>query len=227
MKLILTFAAVLIMYNSFGQHSCPSADWISLFDGKTLSGWRNFNSDTLQGWMVENGCLVALGTGGDHAFDIISTDTFSNFELVVEWKTDPKANSGIFYFAQEMPGVKAIYEIAPEYQIIDEAGWVGDLEEWQKTGAAYAMYVPNLPKPLKPQGEFNLTCIVVKNGYVEHWLNGTKLLEYQIGSAEWEARKASGKWENAPLYGTAHSGHIGLQDHGNRTYFRIVKIKRL
>lgn len=222
-----TILAAMLMCTSLWHTARASDGWIALFDGTTLHGWRNFNSDTLRGWTIENGCLVALGTGGDHAYDIICTDTFSNFELEVEWKVDPKANSGIFYFAQEMPGVKAIYEIAPEYQLIDEAGWDGSLEEWQKTGAAYAMYVPNNPKPLKPQGEFNLTRIVVKNGHVEHWLNGAKLLEYQMWSADWEARKASGKWENAPLYGTANGGHIGLQDHGNRTYFRTVKIKRL
>lgn len=224
---IRTIWAALLTCACLWTSAGASESWISLFDGKTLAGWRNFNSDTLQGWTVENGCLVALGTGGDHAFDIICTDTFSHFELVVEWKVDPQANSGIFYYAQEMPGVKAIYEIAPEYQLIDEAGWEGTLKEWQKTGAAYAMYVPTVSKSLKPQGEFNSTRIVAKNGHIEHWLNGTKLLEYQMWSEDWAAKKASGKWDNAPLYGTTHSGHIGLQDHGNRTYFKTVKIKRL
>jgi hexosaminidase len=205
-----------------------STEYTELFNGNSFSGWRNFNSDKLIGWTIEDGCMLALGLGGDHANDIITNRKYKNFDLIVEWKQNPQANSGIFILAEEQKEIYAIYEIAPEYQLIDEFSWKGQLEEWQKTGAAYAMYVPKEgTKKLNPLGQFNVSRIVVNKGKVEHYLNGAKLLEYQLWSAEWDSLRTVGKWKDFPKYGAAHEGHIGLQDHGNKTWFKRVAIREL
>lgn len=200
--------------------------WQLLWDGKTFAGWHNFNKDTLVGWKIENGELISLGLGGDHANDIVTNKDYTSFELSIEWKASPKSNSGIFYYAVEGKHDE-IYAIAPEYQLIDEKGWPDKLEEWQKAGACYGMYVADSAKELKPVGQFNLTKIIVNNGHVEHWLNGKKVVEYTLWSDDWKKRIKEGKWKDYPDYSSAHSGKIGLQDHGNSMYFRNIKIKVL
>jgi len=206
-----------------------SQGWKLLFDGTTFNGWRNFGKDSLVGWTIDSNNMLALGLGGDHANDIITLDEYENFELSLEWKTSQGGNSGIFFNAVEDTAVEAIYEIAPEYQLVDEVSWDGDetLTDLQTTAACYAMYVASPTKVLKPIGEYNISKIVVNNGLVEHWLNGDKVLEYQMWTPEWDSLKVAGKWKDYPLYGTAHKGHVGLQDHGKKTWFRNIKIRTL
>jgi len=202
--------------------------WKLLFDGKTFAGWRNFGRDSLTGWGIEDGNLVALGLGGDHAHDIITIETFENFELSLEWKTSVGGNSGIFYNVFEDSAVQALYETAPEYQIIDEVSWDGDpLTEGQKAAGCYDMYYAAASKKLMPVGFYNSAKIVVNHGHVEHWLNSAMVVEYQLWTPEWDSLKSVRKWKDYPLYGTAHKGHIGLQDHGRKTWFRNIKIKEL
>lgn len=205
-----------------------AAGWKLLFDGTSLKGWRNFCSDTLTRWTIDSGNMLALGLGGDHANDIITLDEFENFELSLEWKTSQNGNSGIFYYAVEDTAVEAIYEIAPEYQIIDEATWQGDpLTEGQKAAACYDMYYANENKILMPVGQYNTSRIIANNGHVQHWLNGDMVVEYRLWTPEWDSLKAVRKWKDFPLYGTAKKGHIGLQDHGEKTWFRNIKIRNL
>jgi hypothetical protein len=112
--------------------------------------------------------------------------------------------------------------------LIDDLNFPEPLEDWQKTGANYAMHTSDLAKSLvKPAGEWNTSKIVFDNGHVEHWLNGTKIIEFEAWTEDWFARKNSGKWENAPEYGLARKGVICLQDHGSAAWFRNVKIKEL
>jgi hypothetical protein len=171
--------------------------------------------------------MVALGQGNGHGNDIITNDEFQNFELSLEWKISPGGNSGIFFNAVEDTAIHSIYEIAPEYQLIDEKGYPEKLQEWQRVGACYAMYQPDSNKVLKPVGEFNVSKIIVKDGHVEHWLNGGKVVEYTMWTPEWDSLKAAGKWKDYPLYGSTRKGHIGLQDHGKITWFRNIKIRTL
>jgi hypothetical protein len=205
-----------------------SQGWKLLFDGETFNGWRNFGKDTVVGWVIDSGNLLALGQGGDHANDIITVDEYENFELSLEWKTSTGGNSGIFFNAVEDTAINAIYEIAPEYQIVDEVTWDGDpLSEGQKAAGCYDMYYADTTKMLMPVGEYNVSKIVLNSGHVENWLNGTKVVEYQMWTAEWDSLKSVRKWKDYPLYGTAHKGHIGLQDHGKKTWFRNIKIRTL
>jgi hypothetical protein len=198
--------------------------WQLLFDGKTTNGWRSYLSDGITGWEVEDGTLKALGLGGDLGGDIITEGRYENLELKLEWKISPGGNSGILYLVQEDTAYDAVYETGPEYQLIDDEGWPGELEDWQLTGANYAMHIAE-NKELKPVGEWNSSMIIVDHGRVEHWLNGAKVVEYELWSEDWEKRVAEGKWSNYPDYGKLKEGHISLQDHGSVTWFKNIKIR--
>jgi len=219
------------------QASDQRQEWISLFDGKTTDGWRAFNSDKLPPqWVIKKGELTfdsELRLEKDKAGgnDIIyGLKQFDNFELYLEWKLPKGGNSGVFYHLIE--GDYAPYEVAPEYQLLDDDGWEemnnAKLEEWQKAGADYAMYTPDLTKKkLNPSGEWNTTRIVFTSEQVEYWLNGNKILSFVPWSDDWHKRKSEGKWKDFPKYGTSKSGYIGLQDHDSPLWFREIKIKRL
>lgn len=205
-------------------------DWIDLFDGKTLNGWHLFNRIAEpKNWAVEDGAIVCLGfKGPSGAGDLVSDRAFANFELTWEWKVDKGSNSGVFYHVVEGPKYKRPSDTAPEYQIIDDDNFPVKLEEWQKTGADYAMYPPNNKKTLKPLGEWNTSKIIFNNGRVELWLNGKQVVKFKAWTAEWQAKKAAEKWKDFPDYGMAKTGLIGLQDHNNsKTYFRNIRIREL
>ena len=200
--------------------------WILLFDGETTNGWRNFKEDRVnEGWQVSDGNLMALGKGGDLGGDIISTGQFEDFELSLEWAISPAGNSGIFFHVLE-GDYPTVYATGPEYQIIDDVGFKGPLEEWQQAGANYAMHNA-AKKVLKPVGEFNSSKIKVLDAHVEHWLNGKKILKYELWSDDWKKRVQKGKWKDMPGYGLAKSGHIALQDHGSVVKYRNIKIRDL
>lgn len=203
--------------------------WISLFDGKTLSGWHAFNKPgEIKNWTIEDGALVCLGAAkGDTGGDIVSDEEYENFELTWEWKIAKGGNSGVMYHVIEDPKYKAPYETGPEYQMIDDIDFPGKLEEWQKTGADYAMNVSNDKKKLKPVGEWNTSKIVFNKGHVEHWLNGEKVVAFEAWTDAWKKEKAEGKWKDFPDYGIAKKGRIALQDHGNKAYFKNIMIREL
>ncbi|KAF0239432.1 MAG: hypothetical protein FD181_20 [Prolixibacteraceae bacterium] len=199
--------------------------WELLFDGKSFEKWKAFNGGEVTGWKIVGNEMHNSGTGSDHGGDIITKKQYENFELYLEWKVAPQSNSGVFIHVQE--GLTdAIYESGPEYQLIDDKGWPGKLEDWQRSGANYAMHPPKNAR-VKPIDEWNTTHIVVKNPRVEHLLNGKEVVEYDLWGDEWKALKASGKWAGAPHYGEAKSGHIGLQDHGGLTMIRNIKIREI
>ena len=204
--------------------------WVSLFDGQTLNGWHGYNkSDSVvTNWIIEDSALVCLGAAEwDTGGDLVSDKEFGNFELEWDWKIEKGGNSGLMYHVVEDPKYKGPYETGPEYQMIDDAGWPGKLEDWQKTGADYAMNVANDKKKVNPIGEWNNSRIVFNEGHVEHWLNGEKIVEFQAWTDEWNKEKTTGKWKDFPDYGSAKSGKIALQDHGNKAYFKNIRIKEL
>ncbi len=203
--------------------------WISLFDGKSLAGWHGYNkTGTVTNWDIENGALVCLGAAADaHGGDIASDATYENFELKWEWKIDKGGNSGVMYHVVEGEKYHAPYETGPEYQMIDDIDFPEKLEEWQKTGADYAMNLTNDKKKLKPVGEWNTSKIVFNKGHVEHWLNGEKIVEFTAWDAKWQKEKAEGKWKDYPDYGNAKKGLIALQDHGHKAYFKNIMIRVL
>jgi hypothetical protein len=201
--------------------------WKLLFNGTGLDGWHIYKGKTSSGWVVEEGVLHCLGSEKDKSdkrADLTTNDTFDNFELDLDWKLAPKGNSGIIYLASEE--YDAAYLSGPEYQLIDDVNFPEKLEGWQKTGANYAMAAP-LVAAANPVGEWNHAKIIVNKGHVEHWLNGQKTAEYEIGSAEWKKAKTTGKWKDAKGYGETKKGHIDLQDHGSEAWFKNIRIKQL
>jgi hypothetical protein len=201
--------------------------WTNLFDGRTLIGWHPYQNKNPHSWEAKDGVLHCAGSETDKSdlqVDLVTNDSFQNFDLELDWKIAPKGNSGVMYLVKE--DQKAAYETGPEYQLIDDANFPEKLEDWQKTGANYAMNTAPTAKP-KPVGEWNHTRILVNNGHVEHWLNGDKIVEYELWSDEWNKNKATGKWKDTPSYGMAKVGHIALQNHGSEAWFKDIKIKKL
>lgn len=201
--------------------------WQLLFDGKTTNGWRMYQNKPADCWGVKNGELYCKGSETDKSdlrADIITGSQYEDFELSVDWKIAPKGNSGIMYHVTEEQN--AAYLTGPEYQLIDDEGYPGKLEDWQKTGADYAMYTA-ATNAAKPVGEYNTTKIVVKGPHREHWLNGVKVLEFEAWSDDWKKRKSEGKWKDTPSYGMAKKGYICLQDHGSGVWFKNIKMRKL
>jgi len=212
-------------------------NWIYLFDGASTKGWRAYNGEHLPPqWVVVDSTLTfdtekRLESERKGGNDIIyAAQEFDNFELYLEWKLPEGGNSGIFYHIQE--GDWGVSEVAPEYQLLDDLKWEAinnaTLEDWQKTGAAYAMYAPDeQQKIVKAAGEWNTSRIRFTSSLVEYWLNGKKTVSFKPWSADWEARKSKGKWKDFPKHGTFKKGYIGLQDHDSPLWFRNIKIKKL
>ena len=225
-------------------------EWISLFDGKSTEGWRGYNSNSLPpGWTAKDGMLMfdtelELEQNYVGGKDIIyGKQKFTEFEFYIEWKIPRGGNSGIFYHIKE--GYSSPSEISPEYQLIDDINYASihdlrsyneqfgvnepeKLQDWQQTGANYAMHVvQNKNKIFYPAGEWNSSRILVTNQLVEHWLNGQLLLSFEPWSDDWYKRRESGKWENVKNYGKYKKGYIGLQDHGSPLWFKNIKIKKL
>ncbi|ASZ10664.1 DUF1080 domain-containing protein [Chitinophaga pendula] len=201
--------------------------WKLLFNGQNLDGWRMYKNKPSNSWTVDNGTLHCLGSETDKSDkrgDLITTDEYENFEFATDWKIAPKGNSGILYMVNEE--YDASYLSGPEYQLIDDENFPEKLENWQKTGANYAMDPP-LKLAAKPVGEWNHTRIIVNKGHVEHWLNGEKVAEYDMNSDAWKKHKQEGKWKDAKGYGAKQKGHICVQDHGSEIWFKNVKLKQL
>ena len=252
MRKIILSIAILSIWSCAESSKNKSSEWINLFDGSSLEGWRAYNGDQMPpGWKIVDGILTfttAQILEQDYDYkgsrDIIyGAEEFDNFELYVEWKIPPGGNSGIFYHVKE--GYQGPSLVSPEYQLIDDENYAkihdltsyntqfgvlnpSDLQDWQKTAADYAMYVPDTTqKVLYPPGQWNSSRIVFTPDNVEHWLNGKKVLSFVPWSEDWYERRNSGKWNNAPDYGKYKTGYIGFQDHGSNLSFRNIKIKKL
>jgi Domain of Unknown Function (DUF1080) len=199
-----------------------AAGWRSLFDGTSTSAWRGYKEQSFPaGWTVVDGILTKTGS----AHDIITRDQFGNFELALDWKIAAGGNSGVFYRGTEE--YDHIYWSAPEYQLLDDAGHPDGQSRLTSAGAAYAVY-PSPAGVVKPAGQWNSTLIVVNGNSVQHWMNGQKLLEYDFGSPDWEAKVKASKFVAYPHYGRASSGYIGLQgDHDGTLWLRNIRIREI
>ena len=197
------------------------AGWRLLFDGVSLAGWRGYETEMPpDGWRAKDEALHRYGPGGD----IVTMDRFGDFELSLEWRVDEGGNSGIFYRAA--PGSEHIFHSAPEMQVLDDAGHVDGENPLTSAGSVYAIY-PAPPGVVRPAGQWNHARIVAMGNHVEHWLNGEKIVEYEFGSDDWEARVADSKFAEVEEYGAAREGYIGLQEHGDPVWFRNIKLRPL
>ncbi|AKD57643.1 3-keto-disaccharide hydrolase [Spirosoma radiotolerans] len=205
--------------------------WTSLFDGKTIKGWHSYHKEGVVGWSVEDGAMTPDGTGGD----LVTDKEYENFELEFEFKIPKGSNSGVVYKIIDSPDIKSTYMSGPEYQVIDDKGYLDGegkpykLKDTQMTGANYDMIPPSDFSIAKAPGEWNKGRIVVNKDHVEHFLNGKKVVDYQYGSADWKALVAKSKFANWP-YATPHAkGKIALQNHSpkERVWYRNVQIREL
>ncbi|HEY0970786.1 MAG TPA: DUF1080 domain-containing protein [Gemmatimonadales bacterium] len=201
--------------------STPSGEWRSLFDGSTLAGWRGFRQDSAPaGWTVRDGAITRVGGGGD----LVTADQFGSFELELEWRVEPGGNSGVLYRVTE--DADQSYHTGPEMQVLDDAGHADGRSRLTAAGAVYGLY-PAPEGVVKPANEWNRARLVVNGSHVEHWLNGTRMAGYELGSPDWERRVAESKFAAWKGYGRAARGHIALQDHGDLVQYRGIRIREL
>jgi hypothetical protein len=192
------------------------AGWKLLFDGKTTTGWRNFGKpDISSGWKVEDGALVRAEQG---AGDIITSDQYGAFELLLDYKISPAGNSGLMFHVTE--DVNRPPMVGPEVQIQDNK----DGHDPQKSGWMYGLYPADVDAT-KPAGEWNTLRILITPEKCVHWMNGAKYCEYVIGSADWNERVAKSKFAKWPEFGKPTRGHLCLQDHNSLVSFRNIKVR--
>ncbi len=198
-----------------------AAGWELLFDGATTAGWRGFRGDAMpDGWTVADGTLARTGGGGD----IVTVEAFGDFELRLQWKISEAGNSGIFFRVSEEQG--GVYETGPEMQVLDDARHPDGQSRLTSAGSNYALHAA--PEGhTAPVGQWNDVLLRVDGAHVEHWLNGTKVVEYDLWTPEWTALVAASKFSRWPGYGLEKTGHIALQDHGDPVWYRDIKVRRL
>jgi hypothetical protein len=210
-----------------------AAGWKLLFDGKTTNGWRGFHAESFpaNGWMVEDGAIkrVAKGATPGGGGDIITAGEYGNFELAIEWKLTAGGNSGLKYLIAEPAGSTSRSGVGYEMQILDDErhpdakmGVNGN----RTAGSLYDLIAPS-SHAARPIGEWNEARLVVRGKHVEHWLNGQRVVQFEIGSPEMKALIAKSKYKDIKGFGDATSGHILLQDHGDEVWFRNIKLRQL
>ena len=212
------------------------AGWQLLFDGESLAGLRNYNRDDLgERWVVDNGTLHMTGLkpgeegwhtpegGGDV---VITNAPVENFELYLEWKLAPNGNSGIIYNVKEDPSLEHAFVSGTEYQLLDNVGHPDGKIETHRAGDLYDL-IKSRFVTVNPPGEWNRTRLVVDNGRIAHWLNGYKVVETQMHDAEWQALIADSKFRDWEHFAQPGGGHIVLQDHADKVWFRNIKLRPL
>jgi hypothetical protein len=199
--------------------------WQLLFDGKNLDSWRGFKKESVPaGWTVEGDAIYFTGESNG---DIITKNQYENFELALEWKISEGGNSGIFFNVVEDEKYGAVYHTGPEMQVLDDERHPDAKENPNKriAGSNYDLYEPSARA--NAAGEWNAVKLIVNNKTVQHWMNGEKAIEYKIGSDKWKEDVKKSKFVSMPDYGLASKGHLALQDHGDKVWFRNIKIRPL
>ncbi|MBW3629309.1 MAG: DUF1080 domain-containing protein [Gemmatimonadetes bacterium] len=221
-----------------------AAGWRMLFNGRDFTGWRGLGRDTVPTahWRIEDGTIHKLPSGNVPVArdgqplaggDLMTTETFGDFELAFEFKLTPGANSGVKYNVSEqmsMTNPTATAALGFEYQVLDDEGHPdakAGIGGNRTTAGLYDLIAPSSQKRMRPIGEWNEGRIVFRGNHAEHWLNGVKVVEYDLGTSRMAALLAASKY--APINGFAdrRRGHIVLQDHNDSVWYRNIKIRPL
>jgi len=204
--------------------------WAVLFDGTSTDKLRGYGIQTFpDAWKVEDGALVAQ-TGVPNV-DLVTKEEYKDFELELEWKVSIAGNSGVFFHVQETSTHESGNGNSPnwldnfEMQILDDINF-NDKAPIRSAGSLYDLIIPT-NKQLKPVGEYNQAKLIVKGNHVEHWLNGNKIVEYEMGSPEMTKLLSESKFKDNPNYGKSQNGLIMFQHHGQKVWLRNIKIRKL
>lgn len=196
--------------------------WQLLFNGKDMSQWRSFKQPTVnEKWQIEDGAITLTAGGGG---DLISKESYKNFELTLDWKIAEVGNSGILILADEKG--KYIYSHAPEIQILDNERHPDNKLDTHLSGSLYDMIASPVASH-KKAGEWNSTKIRLENSALTIWQNNVQTAKVTIGSTDWNSLIAKSKFASWEGFAAAKEGHIGLQDHGDKVWFKNIKIKEL
>ncbi len=213
--------------------------WRLLFDGRTLIGWRGLGYDSVPTahWTVADGAIEKIASGNvpklpdgqpAHGGDLMTVDSFGDFELAFEWKVAPGANSGVKYNVSEQLSMSQAPNHAAlgfEYQILDDDRHEDGKLPSHRAGALYDLIAPNARKHVRPVGEWNRSRIVFRGRHGEHWLNGEKIVAFDLETPRMDSLIAASKYRSIPGFAERRKGHIVLQDHGDEAYFRSIKVR--
>ena len=210
-----------------------AAGWKLLFDGRTMDGWRNFKKQTIgSSWIIEDDAIHLNATKNPSGHwqaadggDIITDGKYENYELRLDWKIAPCGNSGIMYNVVEGDEYDFVYQTGPEMQVLDNTCHPDAMYPMHRAGDLYDM-IECKYETVKPAGEWNQARLIIKDGHVQHWLNGHKVVEFQMFDDSWRNMIANSKFKDMPGFGKARKGHISLQDHGDQNWFRNIKIRK-
>jgi type 1 glutamine amidotransferase len=214
-------AVVGCLFVALAGVASAESEWQVLFDGTSLDAWKGYGAkdgSVPDGWAIEDGTLART----KKTTDLATKEQFDDFELEFEWKIADGGNSGVIYRVQET--AEPPYTTGPEYQVLDNEGWKLKPTDQTAAGSLYALY-PATKDATKPAGEWNKGRIVVDGGHVEHWLNGEKVVEAEIGSDDWNKRVAGSKFNAWKGFAKSPKGHIVLQEHDHPVWYRSIRIR--
>jgi 3-keto-disaccharide hydrolase len=224
---IFVIAFVFIFQTLASGVATAKPKWQVLFDGKTTASWRGFRRQTFpeKCWVIESESLKTVaGCDKSDQIDILTLNKYKNFEFELEWRVDPGANSGIIYLVSE--DEDQTWKTGPEMQVLDDDKHPDGKIPKTSAGSLFALIAP-ANKTLRPVGEYNQARLVVRNGHVEHWLNGKKVLEYDLASDNLASLIAQSKFKTFHQFARMSEGHIALQFHGDNVWYRNVRVREI
>ncbi len=216
------FAALIVAVLATLSGQAAQPQWVSLFDGQTIAQWRGYKMATVpDSWRVEEGAIT--WTKGVPV-DLVSREQYTNFEFEFDWKVPPGGNSGVMFRVTE--DLERTYHSGPEFQILHNAGHSDGKNPMTSAGSNHSLHAPTKDMT-RPVGEWNQGRLVVNGNHVEHWLNGEKVVDYDLFSPDWTTRLMASKFKDVPRYGREPRGHLVLQEHGSRIQYKNLRIKVL
>jgi len=239
--LVLTMAAPSLGAQNTLTAAEQAQGWRLLFDGKTFAGWRGLGYDSVPTahWRIVDGSIMKIASGNvpkmpdgqpANGGDLMSVDTFRDFELSFEWKATPAMNSGVKYNVSEQLSLANATNHAAlgfEYQLIDDSLNDDNKIPSHRAGSLYDLIPASAAKHLAPVGQWNMSRIVFRGNHGEHWLNGAKIVDFDLGTPFMDSALAKSKYRAIPGFADRRAGHIILQDHGDEVYFRSIKIRSI
>jgi hypothetical protein len=229
MNKVIVFTAILVLHISVLSQEKDNiltpeefaAGWENLFNGETLDGWKAYNGDEPKSWTVKENAIYCTGEkGGD---DLMTVESFTDFDLKFEWKIEENGNSGVIYRTREGKQWTRPYLTGPEYQVFDDP----NVFDKNSTGSFYDVYGTSKEKKVNPAMEWNSGRIRISNNLVTHWVNGVIVMQCQMYSDDYKQAVANSKWKSNPYFGKSPFGHIDFQNHGSQVWYKNVKILRL